>query len=65
MLTKQMACIFVAAVLIALLVLVSKGFHAELARTGFTWSKLAGLVTFVVLMLIAGFIFLSKFRFLR
>jgi hypothetical protein len=62
-----MACCFFVAVILTLLFAfpISLGVYRELARTGYALHTVVAVITFIVLFLVAGFIFLGKFRFLR
>jgi hypothetical protein len=59
-----MACILI--VLVGLFAFpVSRGVHRELEKTGYAFSTVIAVVVFIALFIVAGLIFLSKFRFVR
>jgi hypothetical protein len=64
--TQYMVCLLGLVILIGLLVFpVSRAVRRDLDRTGYALSTVVAVVASILLFVIAGFIFLSKFRFER
>jgi uncharacterized YccA/Bax inhibitor family protein len=60
-----MICLLVGIILIFLMPFLWRGVHRDLVRSGFAGPTILAVIMSIVLLVIAGFIFLSKFRFVR
>ena len=61
-----MACLLGLVILGGLIAIpISRGVRRDLDRTGYALSTVVAVIASVLLLVVAGFIFLSKFRFVR